>query len=90
MYDHDQVVGGQLSSVVELRALPVGTIVGQVGEKGKVKHGGIIVVHDFGDGKGPVKAIYQSCGNNLGGPQYTPIEELGKWNIWLWHDGVTN
>lgn len=38
MYDHDQVVGGQLSSVVELRALPVGTIVGQVGEKGKVKH----------------------------------------------------
>jgi len=54
-----------------------------------VEHGGIVVMHDFGDGK-LEKAIYQSRGSTLGGPAYTRIKELGLWNIWFWHDGVTN
>ena len=85
-------MGGELSSIDELRSLPIGTIVGQViGSSGSmtgvlsndsyVNHGGIIVMHDFGDGRGPVKAIYQSCGNILGGPQHTRIEQLGNWNV---------
>ena len=101
MYKNDQVIGGTITSVDQLKALPVGTIVGQMtGSAGSqtatlesgavVEHGGIIVMHDFGDGLGSRKAIYQSRGSKIGGPAYTEIERLGNWNIWLWHDGVTN
>ena len=100
MYKNDQVIGGTITSIDQLKALPVGTIVGQMnGSAGSqtatlesgavVEHGGIVVMHDFGDGK-LEKAIYQSRGSTLGGPAYTRIKELGLWNIWFWHDGVTN
>ena len=99
MYQNDQVVGGTITSIGQLKALPVGTIVGQLAgtagsqtatlEKGAiVNHGGIIVMHDFGDGN--EKAIFQSRGPIAGGPAYTRILDLGLWNIWFWHDGVTN
>lgn len=99
MYQNDQVVGGTITSIEQLKALPVGTIVGQLAgtagsqtatlEKGAiVNHGGIIVMHDFGDGN--EKAIFQSRGPIAGGPAYTRILDLGLWNIWFWHDGVTN
>ena len=69
MYQNDQVVGGTITSIEQLKALPVGTIVGQLAgtagsqtatlEKGAiVNHGGIIVMHDFGDGN--EKAIFQN------------------------------
>ena len=101
MYKNDQVIGGTITSIDQLKALPVGTIVGQMnGSAGSqtatlesgavVEHGGIVVMHDFGDGYGNVMAIYQSMGNNAGGPTYTKINELGNWNIWFWHDGITN
>lgn len=85
VYNNDQVIGGSISSMDELKSLEVGTIIGQMNGK-TVEHGGIIVMHDFGGGE--EKAIYQSMGNDSGGPTYTRIKELGDWNIWLWHDGV--
>lgn len=47
-------------------------------------------MYDKGDGLGERKFIYQSQGPGGGGPQYNEIvdDELGDWNIWLWHDGV--
>lgn len=91
IHDHDAVYVGAIDELGGIQNVPVGAIIGQKGRDGdpdRVDHGGIIVMHDFNDGRGSVKAIYHSRSNELGGPAYVDLYE-GAWNIWIWHDGVT-
>lgn len=86
------MIGGKLAELGGIQNAAVGMIVGQYNEKkGKIDHVGIIVMHDFEDGHGEVKTLYQSRGEILGGPEYFQLSTVTSlaWTDWMWHDGLT-